>query len=122
MTQEIFEEWLTDLNRMMKIGNRKILLLVVHATSHGGTKVMSNVTVIFLPPNLTPEVQPLDQGIIRSVKARYRKMTLQYIVTVAEASNTRYDFNKSISVLQAVRWVSSAWEQISRESIVKCFR
>jgi hypothetical protein len=83
---------------------------------------MSNATVKFLPPNLTSEVQPLDQGIIRSVEARYRKKTLQYIVTVAEASNTRYDFNKSISVLQAVRWVSSAWEQMSREIIVKCFR
>jgi uncharacterized protein YeeX (DUF496 family) len=65
--------------------------------------VMSNVTVKFLPPNLTSEVQPLDQGIIRSVKACYRKMMLQYIVTVAETSNTRSDFNKSIPVLHAVR-------------------
>jgi hypothetical protein len=47
---------------------------------------------------------------------------LQYIVTVAETRNTKSDFNKSISVLHAVRWVSSAWEQISRETIVKCFR
>jgi uncharacterized protein YeeX (DUF496 family) len=98
------------------------LLLVDNATSHGGTMVMSNVIVIFLPPDLTSEVQPLDQGIIRSVKVRYRKKMLQYIVTVAEASNTKSDFNKSISVLHAVRWVSSAWEQISRETIVKCFR
>jgi hypothetical protein len=78
------------------------LLLVDNATSRRGTKVMSNVTVKFLPPNLTSEVQPLDQGVIRSVKVRYRKMMLQYIVTVAEASNTKSDFNKSISVLRAV--------------------
>jgi hypothetical protein len=97
------------------------LLLVDNATSHHGTKMTSNVTVKFLPPNLTSEVQPLDRGITRSEKARYRKM-LQYIVTVAEASNTKSDFNKSISVLHAVRWVSSAWEQISRETIVKCLR
>jgi uncharacterized protein YeeX (DUF496 family) len=101
MTQEIFEEWLTDLNRMMKKENQKILLLVDNATSDRGTNVMSNVTVKFLPPNLTSEVQALDQGIIRSVKARYRKKMLQYTVTVAEASNTRSDFNKSISVLHA---------------------
>jgi hypothetical protein len=121
MTQIIFEEWLTDFNRMMKKENRKILLLVDNANSHRGTKVMSNATVKFLPPNLTSEVQPLGQGVIRFVKARCRKM-LQYIVTVAKASNTRSDFNKSISALHAVRWVSSAWEQISRETIVKCFR
>jgi hypothetical protein len=98
------------------------LLLVDNAASDRGTKVMGNVTVKFLPPNLTSEVKPLDQGIIQSVEACYRKNILQYIVTVAEASNTKSDFNKSISVLHAVRWVSSAWEQISRETIVKCFR
>jgi hypothetical protein len=105
-----------------KNGNWKILLLVDNATSHCGTKVMSNVMVKFLPLNLTSEVQPLDQGIIRAVKARYHKMMLQYIVTVTEASKTRSAFNKSISVLHAVRWVSSAWELISRETIVKCFQ
>jgi hypothetical protein len=122
MTQAIFEEWITDSNRMMKKENRKILLLADNATSHRGTTVMSNVTVKFLPLNLTSEVQPLDQGITRSVKVRYRKMMLQYTVTVAEPSNTRYDFNKSISALHAVRSVSSAWEQISRETTAKCFR
>jgi hypothetical protein len=31
MTQAIFEEWLTDLNLMMKKENRKILLLIDNA-------------------------------------------------------------------------------------------
>jgi hypothetical protein len=39
---------------------------------------------------------------------------LQYIVTIAE-SNT-------VSVLHAVRWLSSAWEQMSRETNVKSFQ
>jgi hypothetical protein len=73
----------------MKKENWKILLLVDNATSHHGTKVMSNVTVKFLPPNLISEVQPLDQRIIQSVKAHYRKKMLQYILTVAEASYTK---------------------------------
>jgi hypothetical protein len=76
----MFEEWLEDLNHMMRKQNRKILLLD-KATSHSVTKIMSNVEVKFLPPNLTPEVQPLDQGMIRAVKSRYRQQMLQYIVT-----------------------------------------
>jgi hypothetical protein len=103
----------------MKKQNRKILLLVDNATSHSVTKVMSNVTVKFLAQNLTSEVQPLDQGIIKS---RYRQQMLQYIVTIAKTNNTKSDDNKSVSVLHAVRWLSSAWEEISRETIVKCFR
>jgi hypothetical protein len=59
MTQKIFEEWLQDLSLIIKKQNQKILLPVDKATSHSVTKVMSNVTVKFLPPNLTSEVQPL---------------------------------------------------------------
>ncbi|XP_033222825.1 tigger transposable element-derived protein 6-like [Belonocnema kinseyi] len=63
-TGNLFEEWLTDLNQQMKKSNRKILLLVDNATSHNGTKILSRVTVKFLSPSLTSEVQPLDQGVI----------------------------------------------------------
>jgi hypothetical protein len=47
---------------------------------------------------------------------------LQYIVTIAESNNIKPDFNKSVSVLHAVQWLSSAWEQMSREMIVKSFQ
>lgn len=122
MTGNLFEEWLTDLNQQMEKSKRKILLLVDNATSHNCTKILSHVTVKFLPPNLTSEVQPLDQGIIRAVKARYRKKMLQHLITVAEDCDTRSQFLKSISVLHAVRWVNSAWQEISPESISKCFQ
>jgi hypothetical protein len=76
----------------------------------------------FLLLNLTSDVQTLHQGIIRAVKPRYRQQMLQYTVTIAETNNTKSEFNKSVSVLHAVRWFSSAWERISRETIVKRFR
>jgi uncharacterized protein YpiB (UPF0302 family) len=63
MTTKIIE-WLTDLNQMMKKENWKVLLFVDNTTSHHRSMVMTNVTVKFLLPNLTYEVQPLDQGII----------------------------------------------------------
>jgi hypothetical protein len=69
LTQAIFEEWLEDLNNMMRKQNRKILLLLDNATSHCATKVMRKIKVKFLPPNLTCDVQPLNQGIIPAVKS-----------------------------------------------------
>jgi hypothetical protein len=98
------------------------LLLVANATRHCATKVMRKVQVKFLPPNLTSDVQPLDQGIIPAIKSRYRQQMLQYVVTIAETNNTKSDFNKSVPVLHAVRWFSRAWEQISRETNVKSFQ
>ncbi|XP_033218296.1 tigger transposable element-derived protein 6-like [Belonocnema kinseyi] len=118
MTGNLFEEWLTDLNQQMEKSNREIMLLVDNATSHNCTKILSHVTVKFLPPYLISEVQPLDQGIIRAVKARYRKKMLQYLITVAEDSDTRSQFIKSISVLHAVRWVNKRTEGIDEDEDV----
>ena len=40
---------------------------------HGfSTLILSNITLFFLPPNVTSVVQPLDQGIIASYKIWYR--------------------------------------------------
>ncbi|XP_033231484.1 tigger transposable element-derived protein 6-like [Belonocnema kinseyi] len=114
MTGNSFKEWLTDLNQQMEKSIRKILLLVDNAISHNCTQILSHVTVKFLPPNLTSEVQPLDQGIIRAVKARCRKKMLQHLITVAEDCSTRSQFLKSISALHA-------WQEISPKTISKCF-
>jgi uncharacterized protein YeeX (DUF496 family) len=122
MTQATFEEWLEDVNHVMRKQNQKILLLVDSMTSHCVTKMMSNIKVKFLPPNLTSEVQPLDQGVIRAVKSQYHQQMLQYIVTITETNNTKTDFNKSVSVFYTVWWLSRASEQISRETIVKNFQ
>jgi hypothetical protein len=46
---------------------------------------------------------------------------LQYTVSVAEGRDIKSDFSKSVSVLHAIRWLSSAWEEISSETIAKCF-
>ena len=36
------------------------------------TLELSNMTLVFLPPNVTIVVQPLDQGIITSLKIQYK--------------------------------------------------
>jgi hypothetical protein len=44
---------------------------------HGfSTLEMNNMTLVFLPPNVTTVVQPLNQGIIVSSKIQYKKIFL----------------------------------------------
>lgn len=57
---------------MMRITNRKILLLMDNASCHQADNIneLSNVRVHFLPPNTTSIIQPMDQGILYSLKVR----------------------------------------------------
>ena len=62
MTSHIYESWLRDFDRDMKLQDRKILLLVDNLTK---------IEVEFLPPNTTSILQPMDMGIISCLKKVY---------------------------------------------------
>ena len=47
--------------------------------------------LIFIPPNCTSQVQPLDQGITYSFKARYRKWYLRWLLTQTQFDPTAMD-------------------------------
>ena len=51
------------------------------STIHG-LKVVAvpHMWLIYLPPNCTSAVQPLDQGIIDCLKARYRKWYMNWLL------------------------------------------
>jgi hypothetical protein len=66
-------------NNQFKVQNRKVIVILDIASSHVvsfakvgkscgfSTLELSNMTLVFLPPNVTNVVQPLDQGIINSI-------------------------------------------------------
>ena len=68
MTCELFQRWLEWFNSKMKLSNRKILLLLDNAAGHKINQTFSNITIHFLPPNLTSVIQPCDAGIIKVFK------------------------------------------------------
>ena len=107
MTTAVFEDWLNQLNETMKKKKRRIILFVDNATSHVVSKKLSNVHVKFLPPHLS-ELQPLDQGIIQAMKANYRQSMLHSLLAAVGKFNTATESAKSVTVFDAIRWISSA--------------
>jgi hypothetical protein len=45
------------------------------------TLELSNMTLAFIPPNVTSVFQPLDQGIIASFKIQYKNKLLQWVLS-----------------------------------------
>lgn len=78
MNSVIFNDWLKHVNKQMKYQGRKNLLFIDNESSHEVLE-LSNVEVKFLPANTTFTLQPLDHGIIRALKTRYRKFLLRHI-------------------------------------------
>ena len=81
---------------------RKILLLIDNASYHPDLDY-SNVQLYFFPANCTSEIQPLDQGVIKSFKSHYKYGLVYKTIDEIENAST----NKS-SILDAIYWVNNA--------------
>ena len=123
MTAAIFQDWINELEKMMGKKGRKVCLLLDNCSAHNIEKDhLKHVEVVFLLANTTSSVQPLDQGIIKNFKHHYRRRMLQKIlVTIDTEDALAIDVSRAINVLDAVNFMSVAWEDVTSETIRNCF-
>ena len=60
----------------------------------------------------------MDQGVIRSLKAKYGKNVVRKIIQSVEKKKTL----PKISLLQGMQMLISAWDALSTQTIDNCFR
>jgi hypothetical protein len=86
------------------------------------TLELSNMTFIFLPPNVTSVVQPLDQGIIASFKIQYKKKLLQWVLS-QYGDATLKDLRKVVpNIKHAIMWSYEVWSELDATIIMNCWR
>lgn len=116
MTSVIFLEFLHFFNTEMIKKGIHAKLLVDNAPSHNIDKKFSHVELIYLPPNMTSRLQPMDAGIIRSMKCRYRTLLLLKLVGLNEE-----DSPIGINLRDAIIFIHMAWNYVSCKTIYNCF-
>ena len=124
MTTEIMMSILSKINRQMEVAKRKIILFMYNAPCHseGLSERYCNIKVVFLLKNTTSRLQPLDAGITRNFKLKYRKKFLKFVISRINDNVKATDIIQEVDVLKAIYWVKSARGEVSQETIVNCFK
>ena len=108
-----------DLDSRMRAQNRKILLLLDNFSGHRISYSPSNIDIEFLAPNMTSHIQPLDQGIIRTFKAIYRR---SFCMRALEADDGQEEDIWKITIKEAMEMATKAWDLVSSQTIHNCWR
>ena len=70
MNSFLFDKWVIELDKKFKKEHRKVVLIVDNYPAHPIIKGSKSTELMFLPPNTTSQTQPMDQGVISSLKAK----------------------------------------------------
>lgn len=118
MSSELFEEWIKELDRSFGVQKRKIALIVDNCPAHPTVTGLEWIELIFLPPNTTSVTQPMDQGVIRALKAKYRSLAVRKQLANLEKGKQL----PKISILTAMTMLNKAWGSIPDRTFLNCFR
>uniref|UniRef100_UPI00358DF661 tigger transposable element-derived protein 1-like isoform X2 n=1 Tax=Myxine glutinosa TaxID=7769 RepID=UPI00358DF661 len=104
----------------------KALLLVDNAPAHPGHMEdwCYNVQVVFLPPNTTSLIQPMNQGVIAAFKAYYLKRTMKQIISETDGDNkpTIKEFWQEFNIRKALENIKDSWAELSASTMSGVWR
>jgi hypothetical protein len=140
MDRAVFMKWFDEVfyPEVRRKTGRPVLLLMDNAPGHDEEFVRNNVTVKFLPPNVTSWKQPMDMGIIAALKKRYRYRLLRDIIAYHDLSQDAKNalnqsllrmrrgaagiaYGKPATLFDASRYAVEAWSELSEKTLNNCF-
>lgn len=135
VTTEIFQKWFLSyfcpsVKRFCQTENLepKALLLLDNAPGHPSNldtlQTDIPVEVIFLPPNTTSLIQPMDQMVIANFKAYYLRHTFRQLIekTDSEEKQTIRQFWKEFSIMNAIDNIDAAWKEITPRCMTSAWK
>ena len=121
MTSELFQEWLHELDSTMRKKKRHIVLLLDNCSAHTAAvdkARLSNVQIEWLVANSSSVTQPIDQGVIRSLKSRYRRLLMQRVMTLVDSGCGML----KVTIKDAIMMLHTSWQELPATLIQNCFR
>ena len=104
----------------MSVEPRAVLLLDNCSAHPDESELVSRdgkVIAKFLPPNVTSLIQPMDQGILVSIKHRYKRKFLEELLFQDDECMSIVRFLKQIDMLKVSTIIGASWDEISARSL-----
>ncbi|XP_067134805.1 tigger transposable element-derived protein 1-like [Centruroides vittatus] len=127
VTASLFEDWfgyhfISEVERycQSKQISFKVMLIIDNAPGHLSATLTNfdpHVKVVFLPPNTTSLLQPMDQGVIKTFKAYYTRHAHLHEAMRQNNELSVKDFWKQFNVLDAVRIIGQSWNEVSQKTL-----
>ena len=117
MNSESFEEWVREQDEKFENEGRNVALIIDNCPAHPVIENLKSITLYFLPPITTSALQPMDQGVIWSLKSKYRTHIIQKVLAAINQGKQL----PVISILEAMKVLALSWSEVSKEAITKCF-
>ncbi|GAB0099925.1 tigger transposable element-derived protein 1 [Sergentomyia squamirostris] len=137
MTANLFTEWFRDefkreveeycMERNLPF---KILLILDNAPGHPQSicDMFEEIKVVFLTPNTTSLLQPMDQGPIATFKSYYLRNTfrnaIRYLDSVSDEDKAKSikAFWKLFTILNVIRLVDVSWSEVGDNAMAGAWR
>lgn len=129
MDQEIFADWYQNhfkpavkTHQSMTGTSGKVILLLDNYREYNLPKEFrqdDHFEIIFLPANITPLLQPMNQGVIEETKRSYRRKMLRRVMSFpggVQQFYSDYDLKDCIDILY------EAWAEISTSNIQNAWK
>lgn len=119
----LFFQWLVQFDMYIgKTPGRQVVLLLDICSAHGTIEILpslGNVHILFLPKNTTARLQPLDAGVIATIKKRYRRRVMKRAVDLIELGITENLYNTDIRL--ASQNIYEIFNALDNSIIKKCW-
>ncbi|XP_062055045.1 tigger transposable element-derived protein 4 [Lepus europaeus] len=116
MTSDIFEQWMQTLDEKFQAQQRRVVIFVESLPAHPEVKNLKSIELAFFPSCLSPRFIAMKQGVIKSLKIKYRHCLIKKFLSSVEGSK---EF--MFSLLDAVDTLHLCWRSVTTETIVQSF-
>ncbi|XP_023310790.1 jerky protein homolog-like [Anoplophora glabripennis] len=103
----------------------KAVLILDNAPTHPQdlTCHTADIKIIYLPPNVTSLIQPMDQGVIESLKKPYRRKLVSEILQYSESEDKGLlEIIKKINIKDVIYMLAMAFQEMPSATFVKSWR